>query len=257
MSNETYLWYQDQQSQGDCLMFKSQQYDPFIKEELRAHWENTELQRNISNERALMNRGNIGEPDVQRGLFWYAQMTAYQGILYEIEKKLTRTITEDLRDSVAEAASTVGLQLFVTVLAIFLFPSIILMLTHIMRQVQNFAALLSLKNDEIMLEKKRAEAVLNNLLPRAVAEKIKLGQPIYPESYDQASVFFSDVVQFTDFSAASTPIQVVDTLNKLYTVMDRRIEVYDVYKVETIGEPRNPTDGEVRLRKIQKKLIWD
>ncbi|KAJ8021880.1 Atrial natriuretic peptide receptor 1 [Holothuria leucospilota] len=74
------------------------------------------------------------------------------------------------------------------------------------------------------------------MLPKSVADRLQLGLEVPAEHFDIATIYFSDIVGFTDISANRSPMEIVELLNALYILFDDTIDQFNVYKVETIGD---------------------
>ncbi|XP_060604135.1 atrial natriuretic peptide receptor 1-like [Ruditapes philippinarum] len=110
------------------------------------------------------------------------------------------------------------------------------MIAMMEKYTNNLEDIVAERTEQLQEEKVKTDALLYRMLPRKVAEDLKVGRSVQAEAFDSVTIYFSDIVQFTNLAGESTPLEIVALLNALYTLFDAIISHYNVYKVETIGD---------------------
>ena len=82
----------------------------------------------------------------------------------------------------------------------------------------------------------RVEALLLNVLPADIAQRLQSDRGSIADHFDEASILFADVVDFTPLSSRLDPREVVGMLDRLFTSFDELVDRYDVEKIKTIGD---------------------
>ena len=78
--------------------------------------------------------------------------------------------------------------------------------------------------------------LVHAVFPKHVAEALRAGLTVEPESHDCVSILFTDIVGFTNISSKLPPIKVADMLDRLYHKFDALSVEFDIFKQETIGD---------------------
>lgn len=95
---------------------------------------------------------------------------------------------------------------------------------------------LELRNQLLAQEQRRSESLLLNILPKEIAVRLKEGEEIIADQYDDVTVLFADMVGFTRLAERLPVVRVVDILNQAFCAFDRLTELYGLEKIKTIGD---------------------
>ncbi len=90
--------------------------------------------------------------------------------------------------------------------------------------------------DQLKVEREKSERLLRNILPAAIAERMKNGEVNIADSIPDVTVLVADLVGFTSLSAHIGPDQVVHLLNEIFSAFDVLAYKHGIEKIKTIGD---------------------
>ena len=85
-------------------------------------------------------------------------------------------------------------------------------------------------------EQARSERLLLNVLPEAVAARLKKETGVIADTHDAVTVLFADIVGFTPLAARLTAQEVVSVLDQVFERWDDLAARYGIEKIKTIGD---------------------
>jgi class 3 adenylate cyclase len=96
------------------------------------------------------------------------------------------------------------------------------------------------RSDRLLLdlhtERQRSDQLLLNILPAPIAARLKDGERVIADSYDDVTVLFTDLVDFTVMAGTMEPSRLVTLLNEVFSCFDAMVEAHGLEKIKTIGD---------------------
>jgi adenylate cyclase len=112
------------------------------------------------------------------------------------------------------------------------------------------------KSLEIDEQRKLSDRLLRNILPKAIANRLKEEETI-AEWHGQVTVLFADMVGFTKLSALLSATELVSRLNKIFTAFDELTETHGLEKIKTMGDCYMAAGGLPETREDHAEIVAD
>ncbi|PRI14054.1 adenylate/guanylate cyclase domain-containing protein [Mycobacterium shigaense] len=104
----------------------------------------------------------------------------------------------------------------------------------------------------------RSEALLANMLPASVADRLKEPErDVIADRYEEASVLFADMVGFTERASSTAPCDLVKFLDRLYTAFDELADKHGLEKIKVSGDSYMVVSGVPRPRPDHVQALAD
>jgi class 3 adenylate cyclase len=89
---------------------------------------------------------------------------------------------------------------------------------------------------EIERQRQRADDLLHAIMPAPAVAELKASDRVQPRRYDQVTILFVDVVDFTAFCDSRPPEEVVHNIEELVEWFEALSELNGLEKIKTVGD---------------------
>lgn len=113
-------------------------------------------------------------------------------------------------------------------------------------------------NEALEKEKGKSDRLLLNVLPKHIADELKLYGKSLAHSYPQVSVLFIDFVRFSEIAERLAPSELLEELHYYFANFDDVAKKYNLEKIKTIGDAYMCAGGlheEANHRDVKNTLL--
>ncbi len=119
------------------------------------------------------------------------------------------------------------------------------------------------KNAIIETKNRENEALLLNILPAPIADRLRVGEKDIADGFGDVTVAFADLVGFTEMASRMPPGEVVAMLNGLFSRFDEAAHELGIEKIKTVGDaymavcglPEPVPDHAARMARMAIRMV--
>lgn len=101
---------------------------------------------------------------------------------------------------------------------------------------ENMEKLVEKRTEQLALEMEKTDSLLLNILPREVATELKESGKATPRYYENATVMFCDIKDFTKRAETLSAVELIEELDMCFKAFDEIIAKHKIEKIKTIGD---------------------
>jgi len=141
-----------------------------------------------------------------------------------------------LTDGVESGVTMQSIAVFFTLNFAAMSTIMYMLISYFVSQRDKLETAVNKQNRLLRVEQEKSEALLLNILPAPIAQRLKDQQGIIADGFADVTVMFADIINFTELAQNVPPKAMVELLNEVFSKFDALADFHQLEKIKTIGD---------------------